>query len=78
MWHKCKDGMPKKDGLYFTATKIGAHVFYCVNAYWNDLGDTNILTDYKGESGFVDSDPDWGLFVLDRVDAWQEIEEYKG
>jgi len=78
MWFKCEDRLPPKDGIYMTAEKIGKHVIYRIIPFKKDLGDMGIdLAKYKGVSGFCDSDPEYGSFIVE-PEAWKYIERYRG
>ena len=78
MWHKCKDGMPKKDGAYWVVKKIGSRNFYDKVMFALNMGEHTLDDDYDGVSGFYCLDPEWGNIAYTNVVAWQEIEEYKG
>lgn len=76
MWHKCKDGMPKKDGAYWVAKKFGKHILYDRCMFALNVGERTLDDEYDGVSGFYCLDPEWGTIVEASVAAWQEIEEY--
>lgn len=78
MWNKCSEKLPNNDGLYLTAESgFTNNYIYRLARYKNNLGNAIGLEDYDGESGFYDSDPEWGSFVI-KPEAWQPIEKYIG
>lgn len=77
MWIKCKDRLPPKDGIYMTAEKYGEHIVYRIVPYVRDLGRGRYMPGYEGKSGFYDSDPEYGSFVI-KPEAWKYIEKYRG
>lgn len=76
MWIKCSKKLPNDNGLYLTVQKFGHHNIYRIARYMKNLGDVIGLEEFDGVSGFYDSDPEWGSFVIE-PEAWAEIEKYK-
>ena len=76
MWNKCTDRLPTKDGIYLTVEMFNGHNIYRIAAYRKNLGNVFGLDEYSGKSGFYDSDPEWGSFVIE-PEAWKWIERYR-
>ena len=76
VWNKCTDRMPTKNGIYLTVERFNGHNIYRIAAYRKNLGNVFGLDEYSGKSGFYDSDPEWGSFVIE-PEAWKWIERYR-
>lgn len=78
MWFKCEDRLPPKDGIYMTVEQGFMHShLYRIATYKKNLGKVIGLEEHRGESGFYDSDSEWGSFVVKPL-AWHYIERYEG
>lgn len=77
MWFKCEERSPSKNGTYFIVYRINTHNVYGAARFVKNLGKIIGLSEYEGQSGFYDSDSEWGTFVTYPT-AWKYIERYKG
>ena len=78
MWIKCKDKLPPKDGIYMKVERgfMNSYI-YRIATFRKNLEKVVGLEEYKNESGFYDSDSEWGAFVI-KPEAWKYIEKYRG
>lgn len=77
MWFKCEERLPNRDGTYFIVHKFRDNNGYGVANFRKNLGKVIGLSEYEGQSGFYDSDSEWGTFVTYPT-AWKYIERYEG
>ena len=82
-WISVKDHLPTEEKQYLVTRNCFGYKVMTVANWSNDLCKLNELdfyymNDMDDKSGFWDSDPEWGMYQIDNVLAWCEIEPYKG
>ena len=79
-WINVKDRLPTEEKPYLITQDCFGYKTMTVAHWSNDLCKLSEIDFYymDGKSGFWDSDPEWGKYLIDDVVAWCEIEPYEG
>lgn len=79
-WISVKDHLPTEEKPYLITQDCFGYKTMTVARWSNDLCKLSKFDFYymDGKSGFWDSDPEWGKYLVDNVLAWCEVEPYEG